>query len=226
MTYNLRIGPLKVNTPGITYRDLGRTLNMRTKNVDTLEAAVVTIASATRYDNVPDLVSLDGNALLTSTIAPSDIIRTTQTLLDLSTIKFNGNRKHSISILVDEPLPFTLVKQLKASGVKSLIPKISAHGFDSCISANQEFLTHGEVWPSYLINYNVAHTSSAGIVPLTHMQKQIAYIIATRGLSNKQLSAHFGLADSTIKMHIGIILKKYGVQNRTQLVLALQKELF
>jgi len=225
MTYNLRIGALKVHTPGITYHDLGPHLGIRTKNVDTLEAAVVTMASATRYENVPTLVSLDGNALLKSKVDAIKIIITTQTLLEINAAKFNGTATHNINVLVGEPLPFTFAKKLKEVGVSSLIPKISVHGFDACVAANQEAFKHGGIWPSYLINYNVTHKASTGIVPLSAKQLQIAHIIATRGLSNKQLAIHFQCAESTIKMHIGIILKKYGVQSRTQLVLALQKEL-
>jgi DNA-binding CsgD family transcriptional regulator len=225
MTYNLRIGPLKVQTPGITYHDLGPALNIRTKNVETIEAAVITLASATRYENVPTLISLDGNALLESKVDATKIIVTTQTLLEINTAKFNGTATHNINVIVGEPLPFTFVKKLKEIGVSSLIPKISVHGFDACIAANRESFKHGGVWPSYLINYNLAHKSHTNIVPLSTKQQQIAHIIATRGLSNRQLAIHFRLTESTIKMHIGIILKKYGVQSRTQLVLALQKEL-
>lgn len=226
MTYNLRIGPLTVRTPGSTYYDLGPQLGIRTKNVDTLEAAVVTMASATRYEDVPTLVSLDGNALLESNFDAAKIIITTQTLLEINAAKFNRTATHNVNVLVGEPLPFTFVSKLKEIGVEGLIPKISVHGFDACVDANQEAFKHGGIWPSYLMNYNATHRVSTGIVPLSAKQLQIAHIIATRGLSNKQLAIHLRLSESTIKMHIGIILKKYGVQSRTQLVVALQKEIF
>ena len=40
-----------------------------------------------------------------------------------------------------------------------------------------------------------------------------------QGLSNKQIARKLGLSDSTIKLHVGAILKKYGCRNRSQLAI-------
>lgn len=53
---------------------------------------------------------------------------------------------------------------------------------------------------------------------LTPRQQQIAKLVSTRGLSNKMIARVLGISESTVKLHISSILKKYGVKSRTQLV--------
>lgn len=53
---------------------------------------------------------------------------------------------------------------------------------------------------------------------LTFRQQQIARLIINRGLSNGQIADTLNLSESTVKLHAGIVYKKHGVQNRTQLV--------
>ena len=56
-------------------------------------------------------------------------------------------------------------------------------------------------------------------VNLTPRQNQIMEIIAQRGASNKVIARMLGITESTVKLHMSGILKKYGVRNRTQLAL-------
>jgi len=54
-------------------------------------------------------------------------------------------------------------------------------------------------------------------ITLTMRQAQILQLIQDRGASNKTIARMLGLSESTVKLHMGAILKKYGVKNRTQL---------
>jgi DNA-binding NarL/FixJ family response regulator len=56
---------------------------------------------------------------------------------------------------------------------------------------------------------------------LTFRQEQIARLIKSQGMSVKQLSNTLKISEATVKLHTGIIMKKFGVQNRTQLVVAM-----
>lgn len=56
-------------------------------------------------------------------------------------------------------------------------------------------------------------------VQLTPRQNQIMEIIAQRGSSNKVIARMLGISESTVKLHMSGILKKFGVRNRTQLAL-------
>ena len=59
-------------------------------------------------------------------------------------------------------------------------------------------------------------------IALTLRQEQILNLICTRGSSNKSIARILNLSESTVKLHIGAILKKYGLKNRTQLALFTQ----
>lgn len=55
-------------------------------------------------------------------------------------------------------------------------------------------------------------------ITLTVRQTQILKLIKERGASNKMIARQLGISESTVKLHMGAMLKKYGVKNRTQLV--------
>lgn len=55
------------------------------------------------------------------------------------------------------------------------------------------------------------------VILLTVRQAQILLLIQERGASNKTMARMLNLSESTIKLHVSAILKKYGVKNRTQL---------
>jgi DNA-binding NarL/FixJ family response regulator len=56
-------------------------------------------------------------------------------------------------------------------------------------------------------------------VELTPRQHQIMEIVSQRGANNKTIARMLNITESTVKLHMSGILKKYGVRNRTQLAL-------
>lgn len=54
-------------------------------------------------------------------------------------------------------------------------------------------------------------------ISLTPRQSQILDLVATRGASNKAIARTLKISESTVKLHMSAILKKYGCRNRTQL---------
>jgi DNA-binding NarL/FixJ family response regulator len=54
---------------------------------------------------------------------------------------------------------------------------------------------------------------------LTPRQRQILDIVVTRGVSNKNIARMLHISESTVKLHMSSILKKFGLRNRTQLAL-------
>lgn len=61
-------------------------------------------------------------------------------------------------------------------------------------------------------------------VRLTPRQTQILDLVATRGASNKVIARALKISESTVKLHVSAILKKYGCRNRTQLAVFSQRE--
>jgi len=57
------------------------------------------------------------------------------------------------------------------------------------------------------------------MIKLTPREKDILDIIAKRGLTNKMIARQLHLSESSIKIHISNMLKKYGAKNRVQLTI-------
>ena len=56
-------------------------------------------------------------------------------------------------------------------------------------------------------------------IVLTLRERQILDIVVTRGVSNKNIARMLHISESTVKLHMSSILKKFGLRNRTQLAL-------
>ena len=54
---------------------------------------------------------------------------------------------------------------------------------------------------------------------LTSRQRDIFNLIATRGISNKQIARELGISESTVKIHVSAVMRNFCVRNRTQLAL-------
>lgn len=51
---------------------------------------------------------------------------------------------------------------------------------------------------------------------LTPRQRQVLYGVA-RGLTNQQIADRLGIAHTTVKWHLGTLMAKFSVSNRTEL---------
>jgi len=60
-------------------------------------------------------------------------------------------------------------------------------------------------------------------IKLTPRQLQIMDMICSKGASNKSIARLLNISESTVKLHVGHIFKKYGVRNRTQLAVFTRK---
>jgi hypothetical protein len=56
-------------------------------------------------------------------------------------------------------------------------------------------------------------------ISLTPRQRQVFDLLSSRGASNKTIAKMLNISESTVKLHLGVIFKKYGVRNRTQLAI-------
>jgi DNA-binding NarL/FixJ family response regulator len=69
-------------------------------------------------------------------------------------------------------------------------------------------------------------SGGAGVSPaqigLTERQAQVLTLLA-RGLSNREIAAHLGLSEGTVKIHVTAILKALGVASRTQALIAVTR---
>lgn len=157
-----------------------------------------------------------------------DIINTLATLIKSTVYRIPGGRPKKrdtkIFVIVDETTDPILVKQVIN------FPNISTVGwilkreedFESTLRHVSNLIagdfSHHELVLE-LIKSKKKTIEKKDVVILTVRQAQILQIVQERGISNKAIAKMLGLSESTVKLHIGAILKKYSVKNRTQLAL-------
>lgn len=114
-----------------------------------------------------------------------------------------------------------VARRALAHGASAYIPKSSA-GTD--IVAAIHAVLNGDVWlPSGLLGGPAElkadeHAAAAHIAALTPQQFRVMSMTA-EGLLNKQIAYELGVSEATVKAHMTAIMRKLGVNNRTQVAM-------
>ena len=122
---------------------------------------------------------------------------------------------------INKDTPQSIIKQLKKEGIHSICPTIE-FGLDEIRKAIQSILDGVPHWPKHIIDQLPGSAKKKKVPPgkitLTIRQSQILKLIKERGAPNKVIANALNISESTVKLHVGCILKKYALTNRTQLV--------
>lgn len=164
-----------------------------------------------------DLIILDFNHIEINDarhMSISEIISSIVTFLRLV------KEETSIAIAVFNDKDLEISKHIASNEIQGIIPIGPEYSTSDTIVALTEFLSGKE----YTYTHLNKKTASSNAIGLTNRQQQIADIVCNRGISNKVIAKMLDITESTVKLHMTTILKKYGVRNRTQLALCVQKE--
>lgn len=138
----------------------------------------------------------------------------------IKTILTSKSAIFPVAIIVDYSSDLRAVKQLLRYDIGGVLPI-----GDICSSIDTEVaaktIINGNTFNAELILKKLKSSKSVVIsngISLTTRQKEIYSLIISRGMGNKLIARCLGLSESTVKLHVSSILKKYGVRNRTQLV--------
>lgn len=110
-----------------------------------------------------------------------------------------------------------------AAGAAGFVPKHSRRevfraAFEA-LRAGRRFLPEGYVSPREGKSQATARDEAIGrLALLTRQQAKILQLIC-EGLLNKQIAYELSIAETTVKAHVTAIMRKLGVQSRTQAVL-------
>lgn len=137
----------------------------------------------------------------------------------LSLIKFIGTiHDINVGVVVPSTCSKELISNLKRNNVLGIIPGMRFFDKVHSVSAYKALICGLPHWPAVAIKEYSEKKSKN--VKLTDRQYEVFNLVARRGYTNKQVSKILSISEDTVKSHVGIILKKYGVKNRTQLALA------
>lgn len=169
--------------------------------------------------------------LIPQTVCPNEVNHETNFKAIVSAIKLILQSRFSenttkIAVLVGGTVSREKIKFWKSTGINGILPMATEFSFHVSLKAYQDLIEQGESWPPEVIEkYSRRRddqkkvTNSDGI-DLTDRQAQVRDLLCERGLSNKAIARQLNISESTVKIHVGSILKRYGVRNRTQLALA------
>lgn len=187
-----------------------------------IEGLLLKLNTVKSYDEIPDKIKVTYENLLSRGIDLKDTFDVIRLTARLSASKFNEKPKE---ILVSGILGY---KSLEVSDCKKLI----SAGFAGCtlspmvygIEAAEESANCNKKDPYHWAPMATKEKVTIGThvpleITLTFRQQQILTMIL-KGMTNHQIAKRLDLSESTVKMHIGILLKKYQVQHRTQLILS------
>ena len=156
------------------------------------------------------LRNINGNSMF-------DIIRTVSVFL-----KFT-HRDSKILGVVGHDTDTDLIRQsLHMPEIWSLTQRLGGPWtFDVILQDVQRYFNGDRTVPKAIRNLikpvgrKIKHPSAT--IVLTPRQSQILDLVSTRGASNKVIARTLKISESTVKLHMSAILKKYGCRNRTQL---------
>lgn len=152
-----------------------------------------------------------------------DIINTVSTLSKCS----HSQVSPVLSVVTNDSTEPATIRDAMTTDIKGFIAKFDFDKVDDNIFALKELLAGKSFTDKAIIekirptkrNSQKKYNVKVNGIDLTIRQEQILKLICDRGASNKQIARLLNLSESTIKLHIGAILKKYGLRNRTQLAL-------
>jgi DNA-binding NarL/FixJ family response regulator len=165
----------------------------------------------------PHLLIFDSHVL-----CESDQVTAWDILQTLNVITRTVTKPHSAvwSVWVTSDTKVSTLKQLMPMGIHGVVPDPQHWGELQTKKALGDLLNNIQHWPKSVMDVPIKGKIIKSSTPkLTNRQSQVMQMIMTSGASNKVIARNLKISESTVKVHIGAILRKYGVRNRTQLAL-------
>jgi DNA-binding NarL/FixJ family response regulator len=160
-------------------------------------------------------------------VASYDVIKALSTVIDCTVYRHRKNSKPvkrttKIIAMVSADTPYNVFKELYSmTEIDNFTlrygPKVNYEMIKECVV---NYLNDGIRPPKVVIDLlkpKKVEKKATGSIQLTSRQQQVFDIVTTRGASNKHIARMLDISESTVKLHVGAILKKYGLKNRTQL---------
>ncbi|WP_415918870.1 response regulator [Tateyamaria sp. SN6-1] len=191
------------------------------------DALELTLRSVANFSKVVTADSLE-HALdrLAGDVAPSLI------LLDLNLPDVDGldglmrlkrTAETTPVIIVSSMTDNSIIANSIIAGAQGFVPK---HSHRSVFREAIETIAAGEIYkPVGFVEGNGADPKEDHLTRLTSLTNQQARILELicEGKLNKQIAFDLSIAETTVKAHVTAIMRKLGVQSRTQAVLVAQE---
>jgi DNA-binding NarL/FixJ family response regulator len=191
--------------------------NFHVSELHTLSELISNLSSS----NVcSELIVIDLSLITSEQICIYDILNM------ISTINKCVHKTIKLAILIDDTSSTSNVKDCLSTSINGIIPQSTWLGKYETEHAILELLSGNNYKPKSIINKLKKTTSKkSNQITLTCRQEQICSMICKMGYSNKLIARQLNIAESTVKLHVTAIFKKYNVRTRTQLAVFMKQSL-
>ena len=213
-----------------TFDRLENDLNIVFTQVDAV-SEIFSLLSNTAYQ--ADLICIDLERLLDGRDGAGifDIINTLSTLIKCTVVRSGSGkptrRSTKICLLVSQTTTPDVIRQAMLLPDVTISMKLSGAWTYDIVKENFIRNLNGDFSYSHyvldLLKTKKQSVSKKDTIVLIPREQQILSLIQDRGASNKIIAKMLDISESTVKLHIGKVLKKYGCKNRTQLALFSKK---
>lgn len=194
------------------------------------DALKLTLRSVAHYDVIKTADCLEGALKLLQEGRRPSIILLDLNLPDVrgldGLIRLNRMAEATPVIIVSSMTDNSIIAGAIVAGASGFVPK---HSPRSVFKEAIETIQQGEVFkPAGFVESNTTSEQDrilASLSSLTNQQARILDLIC-EGKLNKQIAYDLTIAETTVKAHVTAIMRKLGVQSRTQAVLVAQDARF
>lgn len=194
------------------------------------DALELTLKSVANFDVVKTASSLEtALALLDGVEQPSLIILDLK-LPDVSSldglIRLKRQAERASIMIVSSMTDNSIISAAIVAGAAGFVPK---HSSRTVFKEAIEQIGRGEIYkPSGYVESSAASLRDETVSRLSTLTNQQARILELicEGKLNKQIAFDLSIAETTVKAHVTAIMRKLGVQSRTQAVLVAQEARF
>ncbi|MEL6958459.1 MAG: response regulator transcription factor [Pseudomonadota bacterium] len=191
------------------------------------DALELTLRSVANFSKVVTADSLENALDRLAGDGPPDLI-----LLDLNLPDVDGldglmrlkrTAEHTPVIIVSSMTDNSIIANSIIAGAQGFVPK---HSHRSVFLEAIQTIAAGDIYkPAGFIEGSGADSSEDPLTRLTSLTNQQARILELicEGKLNKQIAFDLSIAETTVKAHVTAIMRKLGVQSRTQAVLVAQE---
>jgi DNA-binding NarL/FixJ family response regulator len=216
---------LPTEVMSILYNRISQDLNVTGKRVDTIQEFFPLLSNPNFHT---DYIAVDVEHLESQPGVNSfELISTLSTLIKCTVHRPESGkpipRNTKIVAIVGDSTPATIIKNIIMSDDISYVMVRCGGNFnyemfrDSIVNFLEEKDRIPKIVQNLIKNKKLAKINSE--INLTTRQNQILNLVSNRGASNKAIGKILNISESTVKLHMSAILKKYGLRNRTQLAL-------
>lgn len=187
-----------------------------TTNYKTIEDLFRSINRVRSPEQLPDIIRFTYDKLETQAISVQDLAASIRLGYKLAAHRLNISEKPVILTGVcKNPISYAFKEELEKNNFAGGIMGVIATSTEEASAMSLEWKKDHSFWDKKAVLPKIVVPTA---FDLTFRQEQILQLIKTRALSNAQIANMLKISESTVKMHVGLILKKYGLRNRLQLV--------